>query len=188
MTHQNEYLVIQAKPADEAEARDLRAQRDELYPNYYQIPEGQEDTRWVGDLAEILYARYLSEQGVPHLWHKDDPLGSGDFQIGWHCVDIKGVKRQRCPPPDYYAGVDEFNYRKQSPIDNYLFASYEYFMGKMWYVGGMTVEAFKQSAVFFPAGSIVHDNFTAPENLYNVTIYELISPQLWLEEVKGYRL
>jgi hypothetical protein len=180
MSQKNDWIAWVVPHDLQEQAKRLRQERDRLYPN--RIFYGDTFCPWIGDLGEIVLDRWLRRRKVPAVWFRDEPGGKPDFQIDQATVDIKTVKRQVAPRPEYEAGVDE---RHLEHGDYFFFASYEVPTHTMTLLGAMERERLKRVARRFVHGENVHANYPIPEGavLWNVYIEDLDPPRAWLDSL-----
>jgi hypothetical protein len=167
----------------EEKADKIRVERDEKYGNIF--VEEKSDLRWVGDLGEIWFNDWLKRNGVTGFqWHLDNAAGKPDFTIGNTRIDVKTVKRQVAPRPDYTAQITARH--KDHPIDELFFLSYEFQQKRLWLLGGTSMTAFLEQATYYGEGDKVHDNYIIRKGheIYNAPISILIPPDEWLKHLK----
>jgi hypothetical protein len=173
------------EPADIARAKEIRARRDRRYANLFE--EAASDERWVGELGEISFARWLAAERMPFTWLEDDvaAAGNSDFLVGGLRVGVKTVKRKVAVRSDYTAQITERHSRE--PVDAFFFLSYEYPLQCMWLLGGCSRAYFLEKATRFGAGEQVHASYTIRERhaILNIPIALLTSPGEWLANLKG---
>lgn len=160
----------------------VRKLRDEQYGNIYE--EADTDLRWVGDLGEIMFNHWVKKSGLQDiLWHKDNAAGKPDFTIKNIQIDIKTVKRKVPPMQDYTAQITARH--KFYPIDELFFCSYQFQIKKMWFLGGISKDAFINNAIYFKGGEKVHSNYTIRpgHEIYNAPISILTTPEKWIEKL-----
>jgi hypothetical protein len=179
----NSLTYVDISVSWEEKARKIRSERDQQYGNIF--TEEESDLRWVGDLGEIWFNDWLKKNGITGFqWHLDNAAGKPDFTIGNTRIDVKTVKRQVAPRPDYTAQITARH--KDHPIDELFFLSYEFQKKKLWLLGGTTMANFLEQATYYGEGDKVHDNYIIRKGheIYNAPISQLTSPVEWLEHLK----
>lgn len=184
VTHPNGWLSIEIPERFEARAMGIREERDAQYGNIF--TEHSTDARWVGDLGEIVFDRWLRHCAVEGFhWHQEDAAGRADFTLANGCsIGIKTVKRKGAPRSDYTAQVTARH--AHEPVDQFFFMSYEFQRRVMWLLGGLGRDAFVAGAVYHGAGSQVHENYQVREGheIYNASLSLLNTPDVWLALVR----
>jgi hypothetical protein len=166
----------------EAQAKQIREKRDQLYGNIYD--EADTDMRWVGDLGEICFNYWLRENGLKGFaWHEDNAAGKPDFTLAGKRIDVKTVKRKVPPKPEYTAQITAKH--KDHPIDQLFFMSYEYEVRKLWLLGGISLYHFLKNARFYGSGEWVHRKYQIRpgHEIFNISISVLDNPAFWLQKV-----
>jgi hypothetical protein len=178
----NNWIALNVSDQDIADAQAIRAERDQQYANIYQ--ERTTDERWVGDMGEILFNRWLTDQTIEHDWIQDKAAGQPDFRLGGTSVDIKTVKRQVPMRPDYTAQITARHAREE--VAYYFFATYIVPRRQLWLLGGISKEAFLANARYYAAGEQVHANYTVRpgHEIYNIEVRHLQAPQDWLGAIR----
>lgn len=165
-----------------AEAQRMREARDRLYGNIFH--ERATDQRWVGDLGEIVFDRWLTNSRVPHDWANDDRAAPGnwDFAIGATTIGVKTVKRKVPIRADYTAQITA---RHANEAEHVFFLCYQEPARIIWLLGGATMQHYLDHATYYGAGAKVHANYTvrAGHEIYNGPIRCLTSPATWLRAV-----
>jgi hypothetical protein len=166
--------------SDEAAARAIRQERDQRYGNIYR--ERATDERWVGDLGEIIFDRFLQFAGVQGFrWHKDEEVaGKPDFSFAnGRTIGVKTVKRRVAPLPHYTAQVTARH--RDEPVDQFFFLSYEMPLRILWLLGGIDRQAFLAQAKYHGPGDWVHPSYQVqPDHaIYNGPISLLAEPVAW---------
>ncbi len=167
----------------EKEAQRIREKRDRLYGNIY--VEEDTDMRWVGDLGEICFYHWIKQQKINNFeWHINNAVGKPDFTIQQMRLDIKTVKR-KVPPLSHYTAQITAQH-KDHPIDELFFTSYEFQVRKLWFLGGISIQAFIDQARYYQAGEQVHSHYTIRpgHEIYNAEISILTPPLTWIEKLK----
>ena len=181
--HPEGWLSVIVPDEAEAKAKAIRQERDRQYGNIYQ--ERSTDERWVGDLGEIVFEKWLRHSGVNnHQWHQDNAAGKADFTLANGCsIGVKTVKRKVPPRTGYTAQVTARH--ANEPVDQFFFLTYEWQSKKMWLLGGLARDAFVAGARYYGPGEQVHANYQvrAGHEIYNADIGLLIAPDTWLEQV-----
>jgi len=166
----------------EAEAASIREERDEKFPNLYEVVDT--DIRWCGELGEMVFNDWLKfEKHVAAQWHLDDPAGNADFTLpNGTTVGVKTVKRKVEPRPHYEAQVSRRH--ADEPVDYYFFLTYQFLTKRMWLLGGMDRASYLQQARFLDSGAEVHPNYRIRPGhaIYNLEIGRLTPSHIWLEE------
>ena len=183
-THPSGWISVDVRDTDIAWARELRAERDRLYPNIY--TERESDMRWVGELAEKVFKGWLIHVGVSDFhWLRDSPVHQPDFVLAnGQRIGVKAVKRQVAPRPEYTAQITAEH--RNEPVDHFFFMTYQFPAKRMWLLGGSTKEQFLATAKYFGAGSQVHENYVVREGheIYNGPIGDLMPPEAWLASAR----
>jgi hypothetical protein len=178
--HPQGWISVDISEGNERWARVKRAERDRLYGNVYR--EAITDERWVGDLGELAFDRWLKHNGVTgYRWIWEEAAGAPDFQLAsGTCIGVKTVKR-KVPPRDGYTAQITARHTEE-PIDQFFFMTYEITKRQMWLLGGIEKRNFLDAATYYPAGAQVHANYTIREGheIYNVDIGKLMPPHAWL--------
>ena len=163
-------------------AQEIRKKRDEQYGNIFE--EVDSDLRWVGDLGEICFNKWIKDNGLINFqWHLDNAAGKPDFTINKKRIDIKTVKRKVPPNVNYTAQITAKH--KYSPVDELFFCSYEFTKKVMWFLGGISKMEFIEKAIYYKAGEKVHQNYTIRNGheIYNSEIKILKEPNEWLKSI-----
>jgi hypothetical protein len=167
-----------------AEAQRIRNIRDSLYGNIY----GEEDTdlRWVGEVGEICFDRWLAENcAVGHEWISDQKAaGKPDFLISPSVpVGLKTVKRKVPVRRGFEAQITARHATEE--VDWFFFASYEYLSRQLTLIGGIQKLEFLRLARYFGPGEKVHAHYTIRRGheIYNLYINHLTGPLRWVNEV-----
>lgn len=180
IVHPQGWLSIDLSEANENWARHVRAQRDQQYGNIFQEEAG--DERWTGDLGELVFDRWLKHRGVAeYQWIQEGAAGAPDFVFASGLrVGVKTVKRKVPPRIDYTAQITAKH--TEEPIEQFFFMTYEIAKRRMWLLGGIDKPTFLQEAVFYPAGAMVHANYTIRpgHEIYNIEIGKLVPPEAWV--------
>lgn len=165
----------------------IREVRDKMYGNIFE-PEDS-DWRWVGDLGEILFAKFLDRIGIEYTWIQEDVAGKPDFllvkskkhRFNNVSVDVKTVKRKGPYLPGYQAQVHAKH--KEENVDQFFFMSYEFPLNKMWFIGGAEKEFYFAKAPYYPTGSKIHAQYSTRQknhNIYNIYEKDLKKPKDWI--------
>lgn len=163
----------------ELEAQRIRAERDSQYGNIY--VESSSDLRWVGEIGEIIFDRWLADQSeLEYEWITDKAAGQPDFVVGTRRIDVKTVKRKVAPRMSYTAQITAQH--AQEDVDSFFFMSYEFQKRKLWLLGGLTKERFLEDARYYGPGEMVHDNYRIRpgHEIYNIEIHKLVPPDVCL--------
>jgi hypothetical protein len=175
-------IEIPITATDIAQAQAIRADRDQEYGNIFTVHEG--DVRWVGELGEIAFHRWLTAQQVTHTWITKATAGKPDFWIGHQSVDVKTVKRQADGvDPNYGAQITACQASK--PIDQFFFATYIVSEQKIILLGGLPRSEYLNQARFYASGEHVHPAYQIREGhaIYNAMIGLLTLPAPWLRQI-----
>lgn len=178
------WITFSISEAREVEARAMRAERDERYDNIFD--EHTTDEHWVGELGELVFDHWLKLHKIRAEWITSDAAGRPDFILeGGAKVGVKTVKRQVPPRADYTAQVTARHAAED--VDHFAFMSYEIEKRRMWLLGGMAREPFKDHARYYAAGERVHPNYQIRpgHEIYNIALNRLIAPDMWLRSVTG---
>lgn len=174
------WIAVDITEANEKWAKAMRAERDQLYGNIYQ--ETATDERWVGDLGELVFDKWLKHNQVEDFeWILEGAAGSPDFKLASGIrIGVKTVKRKVSPREGYTAQITARH--TQEPIEQFFFMTYEIAKRRMWLLGGIDKQGFLGGAIYYPAGSQVHANYTirSGHEIYNIDIGLLIPPRKWL--------
>lgn len=176
----SEYPLVYASAQDIASAKRLRAERDRVYPNLYRELPGHE--RWVGDLGEQLFDRWIRALRTDVEFHDElCAAGRPDFTIGGRTVGVKTVKRTVPMRPGYTAQISTKH--AEEPVDYFFFCSYEAPKQRLWLLGGISVARFMRFARHYGPGEQVHPGYTVPDDhaIYNAPVDILVRPALWLD-------
>lgn len=168
----------------EKEARRRRAERDRRYGNIFD--EYTTDERWVGELGEMVFDRWLSLNEIRAEWILNDAAGRPDFVLANGTkVGVKTVKRKVRPRADYTAQITARH--ADEDVDHFVFMSYEIEKRRMWLLGGIAREPFKEQARYYAAGEQVHRDYQIRpgHEIYNIALARLIAPGDWLASVIG---
>ena len=168
-----------------AHAKQIRAERDRRYANYFEPHET--DDRWVGDLGELVARWWLARSRPVDLEALDrgDVHGLPDLVLEGVAIGVKTAVRTVDPRPHYFAPVNAPHI--DEPVAEFLFLSYNVRTCVMWILGGMARARFRELARFYPAGSVVPPAFrvSAPGVWSGVPISALTPPDSWLVGVRG---
>jgi hypothetical protein len=179
MEERDGWLIIDVVPKAVERAQAMRAERDQIYGNIYE--ELDTDMRWVGELGEIYFRRWLRHSGVTDFqWILEAPAGKPDFVVKGVTVDVKTVKRQVPMRRDYTAQVTARHV--DEPVAQYFFACYEVPQQKLWMLGGIAKENFLAKARYYGPGERVHANYVIRpgHEIYNIEISHLRPCREWL--------
>lgn len=174
-----DFVIIDVTAADIEAAQQMRAARDQQYRNIYE--ERDTDMRWVGEIGEICFNRWVREYTALSVeWITDEVAGKPDFLIGGTPIGLKTVKRQVPMQPGYTAQITA--HHADEPVEYFFFASYEYPRQRLWLLGGIARESFLTLARYYPAGAQVHRNYTVRpgHEIYNIEIGKLTAPHAWI--------
>lgn len=179
----SDWIILDVPAPAEAQAKEIRAQRDARYKNLYQ--EASTDARWVGDLGEIMLNGWLAAQGLEKFsWLQDDAAGKPDFitEKG-AAIGAKTVKR-KVPPQLHYTAQVTARHAKE-PSNWFFFMNYIIEQKKLWLLGAIESDRFLKQATYYPAGSQVHSNYAIRQGheIYNIELSRLIQPAAWLKMV-----
>jgi hypothetical protein len=179
------WISVDISEANERWAKAKRAERDRQYGNIYR--EAATDERWVGDLGELVFDKWLKHHQVEgYDWILEGAAGAPDFRLASGIrIGVKTVKRKG-PPLEGYTAQITARHTKE-PIEHFFFMSYEIAKRRMWLLGGIHKQGFLEGAVYVPAGSQVHANYTIREGheIYNIDIGKLLPPREWLGSLAG---
>jgi hypothetical protein len=183
MLNPAEWVSEPVSDAVVAEAQRIRAERDARYGNIF--AEAESDLRWVGEVGEICFDRWLQRQGVEREWILDHAAGRPDFVIGATAVGVKTVKRGVPMRPDYTAQITAGHARE--PVDQFFFACYEVPRRRLVLLGGIARDRFLAHARYYRAGEKVHASYTVRpgHEIYNIEVRHLTSPAGWLRSISG---
>lgn len=176
------WLMMSIPFEAEEKAQKIRRKRDSIYRNIYE--ERPTDERWVGDLGELAFRRWLRHKKISDFeWISDEAAGKPDFHVFTSRIGVKTVKRQDAPKAGYTAQITARH--AEEPIDHYFFLSYDIAKKRMWFLGGITQSQFLESAKYYGAGDWVHPNYQIPDGheIYNIEIAELTLPNEWLDSL-----
>ena len=175
----NNWPLVKVSLGVEKQAQAIRGRRDALYTNIY--PEKLSDLRWTGEVGELVFDWWLSENWVDHRWIQENVAGKPDFALGTHTIDIKTVKRSVPMREGYTAQVTARHAHKL--VDWFFFSSYQYTERVLWLLGGISQENFLEKARLYKAGEAVHPRYIVRDGheIYNISISELIKPREWLK-------
>lgn len=166
------WIVCTVQENEISQAKKIREERDLIYPNLFEPEES--DWRWVGDLGEVIFAKFMDKIGVEYEWIQKEVAGKPDFllikskyyNLNNTSVDIKTVKRRVPYRPDYQAQVHAKH--RTEKVDQFFFLSYEYPKNKMWFIGGLEKELYFEKARYYPTGSKVHKYYSTRQNNHNI--------------------
>ena len=179
-THANGWISVDLRAENEARAKAIRAERDRQYGNIYQ--EAATDERWVGDLGELVFDRWLRHRKVAgYQWILEGTAGAPDFRLQSGVrIGVKTVKRKVPPQAGYTAQITARHTRE--PIEQFFFMTYEIKIRRMWLLGGIDKQSFLAGARYHGAGDKVHDNYTIRQGheIYNIDMARLVPPDEWL--------
>lgn len=177
------WIAVDISEANERWAKAKRIERDQLYGNIYQ--ETATDERWVGDLGELVFDKWLKHNRVEgYAWILDEAAGAPDFQFASGIrIGVKTVKRKVPPREGYTAQITARH--TEEPIEQFFFMTYEIAQRCMWLLGGIDKQGFLDGARHYSAGSQVHANYTIREGheIYNIDIGKLVPPREWLRRL-----
>lgn len=183
MSHR--YARTIATEAEIAQAQALRAERDQRYGDHF--PGRPSDAKWVGDLGELLAARWFASVGIPARWVTEDPTRNPDFILsGGAGVEVKTSKRAGRPLPYWDVGVTAAQIDHPG-VDWLLFASYSLATRCLWILGLVEIGEFRRIARRYEAGQAVHSGYTVREghSILNVRVSQLTPPADWLRAKKA---
>lgn len=182
-SHPEGWLSVEVPAPAEAKAKTIRQIRDRQYGNIYE--ERSTDERWVGDLGEIVFDRWLRHNNLQgYVWHQENAAGKADFTLAnGLSIGVKTVKRQVPPRMGYTAQVTARHARE--PVDQFFFMTYEWKVKKMWFLGGLPRNTFISVARYYGPGEKVHAHYEIREGheIYNADIGQLVAPDAWLSQV-----
>jgi hypothetical protein len=182
--NENDWIVFDVPDEWEQEAQRIREMRDKLYENIYL--EESTDLRWVGDLGEICFHKWIDLIKVKSFdWHIDNAAGKPDFTINKVQIDVKTVKRKVPPKLNYTAQITAKH--KNYPINELFFMSYEHLKKRIWLLGGIQKDEFLKFARFYGEGEQVHPSYYIRKGheIYNAAISTLQPPRNWIERIVG---
>jgi hypothetical protein len=181
MTTPSECIQLVAQETEIKRAQEIREARDARFENIY--AEESSDLRWVGDLGEIVFDRWLTAEGVPHEWFTENPAGQPDFKVGTIFVGLKTVKRKGGVRAEYSAQITDHHARE--PVDHFFFISYDTTTKTLWLLGGISKADFLAKAKHYGPGEKVHENYTVRPGhaIDNIDIAHLTPPKAWLRLV-----
>lgn len=176
------WLILTGSAAIEQQALAIRERRDREFDNIYAVADT--DLRWVGEVGELLFYQWL--QGVAQgagRWLRRAPAGKPDFIVHGHRVGLKTVKRKVPFAPEYTAQITARHVTEN--VDHFVFASYQSPTRKLWLVGGIPRDEFRERARYHAAGDRVHEHYTVRRGheIYNVDSCHLTPPLRWLERL-----
>ena len=138
------------------------------------------DAPWVGDLGEILFDRWLREDGRLSVeWNTTNVVGSADFNVNGQRVGLKTVKRAGQPKLSYTSCISARHI--DEPADAFAFASYELAERRLWILGVIHRDDFARLAERFGPGEMVHAWYRVPDghSILNISNSELGDPLAW---------
>lgn len=157
------------------DAREDRRRRDEQYGKGIFI--ANEDSRWVGSLAETFLAHWLRSEGV-EFEHNGGVDSLPDFRIDG--VGI-GVKTQIIRVPfrkDLWVVVpDQHRDREHETV--LVFAAYEAPVNVLTIAGVCSADRFYAKARFVPTGGMIGPRTKATNPVWQAKAHELISMGVW---------
>ena len=159
------------------------------------------DKRWVGDLGEFGFARWLSDHNVDYQWITEGVGHAPDYIInGCIRLDLKTCPRPTPVKQDWYCvEIGAHNLVPEKAKDWYFFASFQIAEKRLWLLGGMRHQNVLDTARFYPCGSVLTEGsqyggvkrmpVRAKLGTYALLVRELVPPneciRQWLEEAKN---
>lgn len=162
----------------------IREQRDKLFGNYFSIAD--KDMRHCGEIGEIMLWRALQQAAGPYAqWHHEGKVkNEPDFTVFGRTFDLKTVKRKVPMRLNYEAQVSAKQIH--TPVDDYVFACYEYPTQKLHVLGAISKPHFFEKAQYFGEGEQVHKDYKIREghDIYNIRINQLNAFRHYLQHNK----
>lgn len=165
-------------------ALELREYRDTELKLTNNWPVGRVDTRWHGDLGEIVFNDWLAWRGVSHQWFRNPLLGMPDFHIGPYAVELKTGQVYSKPQPTMMLYVREYHIDPPRG-DYYVFNFYEPPRRIMWILGICTPQCYLENSQFVRIGEAFGDEgeVVKGDNKYIARNISFLTPiQYWLRE------
>jgi hypothetical protein len=140
---------------------------------------------FVGDLAEFVVDQWLWQEGVIHSrWHKENPVGMHDFDIGRWRVDVKckRIGAEPDPHPEYFIDRHCFDL----PSDYLLLTYYQWRARRLWLVG------FAHTKTYWERSQLIRHGERIPTNGYAIRGQDvmwcerldwIMPPRRWLAEI-----
>jgi hypothetical protein len=171
------FVPIAEKLEDEAKA--IRVIRDQQYGNIYK--EAPSDARWMGDLGEIVFNKWLLHNHVEGFkWIQHETAGKPDFRLkNGTRIGVKLVKRT--VPPQLEYGIQISAAHSHEAVDHFFFTMYEFKKRTMWLLGGIDRNEFLATARYYKEGKWVHPHYQVRDHdIYNNEISRLQRPDEWI--------
>ena len=140
--------------------------------------------RWEGRLGEIVFDRFLADQGIEYTWlNEEHDQGEEDFRIHRIEIDIKTTGRKWKPKQHWTIGVRDDQTVASSR--QFWWIVYQRTPGDTaWVIGGMPSKQFVAVSWLDKEGDQVHQDFQVGKSgsMYNVNIMVPLPWALWREK------
>lgn len=140
----------------------------------------ESDLRWVGDLGEVAFDRWLRESlGIEplHSWNGGVD-GKPDFEVAGHRVGLKTRYSNVTTRADFYAVVPAQHLDREQE-DEWFFANYETRAGRLVLLGGIDKVRFREEARFVDTGEPIGPTILAKNPVWQLPVDKLEPPVRW---------
>jgi len=180
MSLQKDWIYVKIPQKVIRKAKAIRSERDSKYGNVY--AEADTDRKWVGEVGEIVFNRWLYREDIDHEWILDEVKGNADFMIGEIPIGVKTVKRKVPMLQSYSAQISARH--AEEPVDHFFFCCYEIQTDKLVLLGGIEKGVFLEKATYYKDGDWVHSHYQVRgHEIYNIDVAHLVSPSEWLDTI-----
>jgi hypothetical protein len=161
-----------------ARARALRDARDNSVPEghserFDRADEDNCDTRWTGEILELLFAGEADRRGVPYDWLGG--RGQPDFVINGVTIDCKAGSGKGQPRSDYNVEISQDGL--SSPVDLHVFGHWTPEEQTMHLVGAMSHRKLVETGRFYKHGDRLPTGLRVKDHsgIVSATVEELAS-------------
>lgn len=189
MSQPDDWIILEIPIEVHNQAKVERHDLDTKLGKNSQVPDRKH--RESGEVAELMVARWLVNQGARHHRITTDPLRNPDFIIGHYAVDVKVKVRQRCRP-DFTFGIHDFHLAKPTPW--YLYCGWEFDEQRLVIYGAAHRDLIAQVARLVRPGDVAHSaggqdyrlKTTKPAREFPVS--RMTAPRVFIERVGAFRI
>lgn len=170
------WIARYPSPSLVEEARARRAARDANgVPSLFRE---DDDVRWIGDLAELEFAAWLTEQGIPHV-HGGGVDQDADFMLDGIGVGLKARTVTRDFKPHYVVNVHDAHKGRTSE-QVLFFAAYEREAERLLLLGAKARGKFFDEAHFTDRDDPLHHARIGASATWNLRADALNQPDYFL--------
>jgi hypothetical protein len=177
-----DWLIFRVSEELIVRAKRLRAWADQHFgPNAFDAREG--DERWLGIIAEYLFACWLDARGIAYTWESQGC--HWDFTIRGTHVDVKSSNRNYRLREDWESVAHEKHCDPRWGIHEFFFTTYEAPTGLMYFLGGIERARMQGTGDLLTAGMPMGNaRFKVPPGavLRSCEWVALIPPVVWLDQ------